>query len=134
MKQDAACALVIEPSLGRYVILTVGSKFGGYTLPGGKVESGESSKLACVRELLEETDLRTVPAHLALVGEGPSGVDGDRLVCVYHVAHVSGSPRDTEGRGLKWLTFPELLQASPFRDFYQRIMPDGIHHLIPTAW
>ncbi|SMF07633.1 8-oxo-dGTP diphosphatase [Tistlia consotensis] len=41
---------------------------GGYALPGGFMEVGETAEQACARELAEETGLRVDPATLRLVG------------------------------------------------------------------
>lgn len=41
---------------------------GGYALPGGFMEIGETAEAACARELAEETGIRVEPAGLRLVG------------------------------------------------------------------
>ena len=40
-----------------------------WSLPGGRVEPGESLQAACIRELLEETGIRAGEARLLWVGE-----------------------------------------------------------------
>lgn len=49
---------------------------GLWSIPGGRVEAGESDAEAVVREVLEETGLRVVPGRLAGTADrpGPGGV------------------------------------------------------------
>lgn len=56
MKSERACAIVIEE--GRILLMhrrKAGIEY--YTVPGGKIEPGESPEQACIREVLEETGL-----------------------------------------------------------------------------
>jgi ADP-ribose pyrophosphatase YjhB (NUDIX family) len=132
----AACALIIAKKRKRYVILCVENKrFGGLTLPVGKLEEGEWSKRACVREIEEETDLRVAEDALALVFEGIHRFNGDRLVRIYHVYVAEGRVApglNREGARIEWLTYTELLTKSPFCLWYRDALPDGIRHLTPT--
>ena len=56
MKIERACAIIIEE--GRILLMhrrKAGIEY--YTVPGGKIEPGETPEQACVREVLEETGL-----------------------------------------------------------------------------
>lgn len=52
---------------GRLLLLQRVDTKGGYSLPGGKIEKGESPKQAIKRETLEEIGLRIKKKHLHLV-------------------------------------------------------------------
>ena len=41
---------------------------GGYALPGGFMEVGETAEQGCARELLEETGIEVAPERLRLIG------------------------------------------------------------------
>ena len=56
MRSERACAVVIEEG----AILLMHRRKAGieyYTVPGGKIEPGETPEQACIREVLEETGL-----------------------------------------------------------------------------
>jgi 8-oxo-dGTP pyrophosphatase MutT (NUDIX family) len=48
------------------LLLVRNSYVGYYTLPGGYIQSGESSRQAAIRELAEEIGLRALPSELEL--------------------------------------------------------------------
>jgi 8-oxo-dGTP pyrophosphatase MutT (NUDIX family) len=108
--------------------------YGGLGLPGGKVDEGEPPRRAAMRELYEETRLIAVHSDLTFLLKAPNVIGGD--VCEVHMFFaraVWGEPQDVE-RGTRhaWVTMSELLDVSPFRDFYSAHLPDGVHHLAPT--
>jgi len=74
---------------------------GGWELPGGKVESGESDEHALVRELAEELGV-AVTVGERLPGEWPMG---DAYVLrVYLVDVIEGEPQPLEDHDeLRWL-------------------------------
>lgn len=84
---------------------------GGWEFPGGKIEAGETSAEACVREIREELGVR---------------IDGLRLLCTvehdYDTFHLSmdcfvcsiadGAINDTEHNNLAWLDATQLWDVS----------------------
>ncbi len=110
--------------------------FGGIALPGGKADEGEDMRRAAQREIREETGVVILGTDLTLLAKGDSVRPGS--ICEVHLffaRHAWGEPRDVEdGTHCAWLTFTELLEMSPFRDFYEKHLPDGIYHLRGTVF
>ena len=106
---------VIVDAAGRYLIAQRPSHLhqGGYwEFPGGKLEPGETSYQALVRELQEELDIRVEHAEplIAVTHDYP-----DRRVRldVWRVDAFSGEPRGLLGQPIRWVT-REALTDYPF--------------------
>ena len=82
---------------------------GGWELPGGKVEPGESERAALVRECQEELGVDIAPGD-RVPGEWPLR---DGLVLrVYLAELVSGEPRPLEDHDeLRWLGAADLFEV-----------------------
>lgn len=110
--------------------------FGGLALPGGKADEGELMRSAAMREIHEETGMTILGTDLTLLAKGDSVRPGS--ICEVHLffaRHAWGQPRNVEeGTHCTWLTFAELLEMSPFKDFYDKWLPDGIYHLRATVF
>jgi mutator protein MutT len=109
---DCVGAIITDAS-GRLLLIKRGHEpeAGRWSLPGGRVEPGESDEQALVREVREETSLEVTPGRLAGTVERP-WPDGRVLVIRDYVAVVTGgglaagddaadarwvSPRDFDG-------------------------------------
>jgi 8-oxo-dGTP diphosphatase len=82
---------------------------GGWELPGGKVEPGESAWKACVREVREELSCEIKPAR-RLPGE--QMMSQGFVLQVYEAELVAGEPVPHEHDAIRWLGPEELEQVA----------------------
>ncbi|MDG2306167.1 MAG: (deoxy)nucleoside triphosphate pyrophosphohydrolase [Candidatus Binatia bacterium] len=75
---------------------------GCWEFPGGKIEPGESPAEALTREIEEELGCRIRPGALLGTGRCVSGGRQIRLD-VFEAELVSGTPRATEHREVRWV-------------------------------
>jgi ADP-ribose pyrophosphatase YjhB (NUDIX family) len=121
----AAVSLVVRDD--DRILCVWNRRYGGWSLPGGRVEDGETPEMAQARELREETGCLTVLRTFLF--EGPHGmehVDPSRAgwVVVYHVT-IDGEPREMElSCPVAWFTRDEFLLWSPFAAFYKKVFAD----------
>ena len=118
---NRAAVSYVERGDGR-ILCVWNSRYGGWTLPGGKVEEGETVEAAQERELYEETGLRTAraaPIYTAetCVKDAPS--DRGRLVYVFRVETTDSWFKQMEpDHPVAWFTREQFLKWSPFAEFY----------------
>jgi len=120
--------LLVRGSPVREVLLglkKVGFGAGKYTGFGGKVEAGETVTAAAVRELWEETGVRTQEEDLRWVGHltflFPANPAWDQTVYVFLVTKWEGEPRESGEMRPAWFPVGHL----PF----DRMWQDGAHWL-----
>lgn len=136
----AAVAFVQRPEDQR-ILAVYNKRYGGWSMPGGMVEEGELPIQAVVRELCEETGLDVAtaepfPGDVDLVYSGSSATAADRsnLIHVYRVTPTDYEPEAREdGCPVAWFTAEELLDCTPFTEFYREIYKALGMHFCPRC-
>jgi 8-oxo-dGTP pyrophosphatase MutT (NUDIX family) len=119
-----ACVVLVENCHDEFLVVW-NRRFGGWTLPGGKQEPGETDQETASRELEEETGMLYSPEVFTRLWEGTNRAQGEDMhVVVFSVGDPSylGSDADRPERGcpIGWLSREDILRWSPFADFYRR--------------
>lgn len=132
--KQASTVLVLREQEHKPLVLAVSNRrFGGWSLPGGKVEANESPLGAAIRELREETTLIT--SRLAFLFRARGTVDPEVEVFVYLARAAEGTPRKVEdGSDVTWMPWPRFTRSHPFGLFYAFHFPDGVGHFKQTEF
>ncbi|MQA10813.1 MAG: NUDIX domain-containing protein [Pseudonocardiaceae bacterium] len=96
---------IVFDSAGRLLLAQRGSgpAIGLWSLPGGKVESGETDEQALIRELREETGLYVTVGRLRFTVHRPSAGSVYEIHCYDCAAH-GGQPRPgDDATALRWV-------------------------------
>jgi ADP-ribose pyrophosphatase YjhB (NUDIX family) len=102
---------VIKDGQGRLLLIKRGHEPGAglWSLPGGRIEAGETDAEALVREMLEETGLQVEPGRLLGSVKRP-GRDGDVIdIRDYAATVVSGTLRaGDDAADARWVSVADL--------------------------
>ena len=111
LRRVVAVSAVVRDAGGRYLLVrrSAQPEQGRWTLPGGRVESGERMEDAVVREVLEETGLRVRVVSEAGTVERATPDGGVFEIHCYDTAYQGGVPTaGTDAGGVRWATADEL--------------------------
>ncbi|HEX7380766.1 MAG TPA: NUDIX domain-containing protein [Nevskiaceae bacterium] len=105
---EVACGVLVR---GDRILIArrPGGKIGAgkWEFPGGKLEAGETSREALVRELDEELGVRVLDAT-ALAPLAHRYRDRDVCLDTWRVERFAGAPHPREGQQLAWVTRHEI--------------------------
>lgn len=117
-------AVALERADGRILMQQrpAGKAHGGlWEFPGGKVEPGETPRIALVREVQEELAITLDPAALDPACFAEAALTGSRpaiVILLYRSRAWAGEPQAMEGGGFGWFTRTEIAElAMPPLDY-----------------
>jgi len=115
--------------LGPRFLLCQERKYGStWSIPGGRVEPGETLVQACLREVLEETAVPVMIDGILRVEHTPSG-NGARVRVVFAATPRDDTPpksvADEESLQARWLTLDEIATL-PLRGSDLRALLDSV--------
>ena len=134
----AASAAIIRDGLILIAERGGGPRKGYWSLPGGKIEPGETAAAAAAREIKEETGLDVTLRGLLDVHDVISADEGGNLqhhfiICVFYGTCGPGEPQAaTDISDARFVTLEELASykltegaLALVREAYRRLEPDG---------
>jgi 8-oxo-dGTP diphosphatase len=113
---DVAYSLIVDPETEQ--ILIVGYRDGGWSLPGGAREPGETLAETAIRETMEEAGIVVAVERLIAVGERlPARGHADHAVFFLFCARImDGTPTVTDDEEMvrfKWVDAQEANELLP---------------------
>lgn len=122
IRRPCAAVALVEREDGK-VLVVWNKRYGRWSMPGGKVEDGESPADAVRREIKEEVGAVAVSVDALYDGSPGARVDAGRGQYVYVFAcAIAGPPREREpGCPVTWFTREEFLLSGVIPDFYAKV-------------
>lgn len=117
---------VVKDAAGRLLLIRRAHdpSAGLWSLPGGRVEPGETDQQAVAREILEETGLRVACGRLVGTAELP-GLDGAVMAVRDYLAVVHGGElaAGDDAADVRWVTAADLARL-PLTDGLAEFLDD----------
>ncbi len=114
---------IIHDQSGRLLLILRGHEPGKglWSVPGGRIEPGETDQQAVVREVREETGLEVACGPLVGVVERP-GLGGAVIDIRDYIAAVTGGElaAGDDAAGIRWVTSAEAAALDAGRQAHQR--------------
>jgi 8-oxo-dGTP diphosphatase len=111
MRRVLCAGAVVTDAAGRLLLIQRGHEpeAGLWSLPGGRLEPGETAEQAMIREVREETGLTVQPVRLLGEVEQP-GLAGAVVVISDYLAEVTGGrlAAGDDAADVRWVAPPEL--------------------------
>lgn len=121
MSERLRASVSITVSRGGSVLAVTNRRWGGLSLPGGKVDPGEALDVAARRELREETGCEATRLRLvACFPHDPLPGDADRTawIAAAFLAELDREPRVVEaGTEPSWVTPQQLIDRGLYREW-----------------
>ena len=120
---------IVTDDTGRLLLVKRGHEpeTGRWSLPGGRVNPGESDREAVVREVHEETGLRVEPGRLVGAVERPA--PGGAVFAIYdYAASVSGGrlAADDDAADARWIDPADIDQLALTSGLAQTLTAWGV--------
>jgi 8-oxo-dGTP diphosphatase len=121
---------VIKDAAGRLLLIRRGHEPGAglWSLPGGRIEPGETDEQAVAREILEETGLRVACGRLVGTAELP-GLDGAVADVRDYLATVTGGElaAGDDAADVRWATAADLTRLPLTNGLAEFLAARGIY-------
>jgi 8-oxo-dGTP diphosphatase len=115
------------------VLLVNPSYKGGWEIPGGYVEAGESPLAACRREVKEELGITPSIGGLLAVDWAPHPDQGDKLLFIFDGGHLSPAQQTSIRLAEQELTDWRFCPASTLDDLLIPRLARRVHACITTG-